>query len=56
MFAMFTQGSGGPGSRGGVRRNDWLTVSGSKIGIETGIGHQLGNALDSPVLILELHQ
>ena len=31
-----------------MRRNDWLTVSGSKIGIETGIGHQLGNALDSP--------
>ena len=28
-----TQGSGGPGGRGGVRRNDWLTVSGNKIGI-----------------------
>ena len=48
-----TQGSGGPDGRGGVRRNDWLTVSGNKIGIETGIGHQLGNALDSPVLILK---
>lgn len=48
-----TQGSGGPGGRGGVRRNDWLTVSGGKIGIETGIGHQLGNALDEPVLILK---
>ena len=48
-----TQGSGGPDGRGGVRRNDWLTVSGSKIGIETGIGHQLGNALDEPVLILK---
>jgi hypothetical protein len=46
-------GSGGPGGRGGVRRNDWLTVSGGKIGIETGIGHQLGNALDEPVLILK---
>lgn len=45
-------GSGGPG-RTGVRRNDWLTVSGGKIGIETGIGHQLGNALDEPVLILK---
>ena len=33
-----TQGSGGPDGRGGVRRNDWLTVSGNKIGIETGIG------------------
>jgi hypothetical protein len=48
-----TQGSGGPGGRGGVRRNDWLTVSGGKIGIETGIGHQLGNALDAPVLVLK---
>ncbi len=48
-----TQGSGGPDGGGGVRRNDWLTVSGNKIGIETGIGHQLGNALDEPVLILK---
>ena len=48
-----TQGSGGPKGRGGVRRNDWLTVSGGKIGIEIGIGHQLGNALDEPVLVLK---
>ena len=48
-----TQGSGGPGGRGGVRRNDWLTVSAGKIGIEIGIGHHLGNALDEPVLILK---
>jgi hypothetical protein len=48
-----TQGSGGPGGRGGVRRNDWLTVSSKKIGIEQGIGHHLGNALDEPVLILK---
>lgn len=48
-----TQGSGGPDGRGGVRRNDWLTVSGGKIGIEQGIGHQLGNAVDAPVLILK---
>jgi len=48
-----TMGSGGPGGRGGVRRNDWLTVSAGKIGIETGIGHHLGNALDEPVLILK---
>lgn len=45
-------GSGGPG-KSSVKRNDWLTVSGGKIGIETGIGHQLGNALDEPVLILK---
>lgn len=48
-----TQGSGGPDGRGGVRRNDWLTVSGGKIGIEQGIGHQLGNYFDEPVLILK---
>ncbi|HJM65763.1 MAG: sialate O-acetylesterase [Roseibacillus sp.] len=45
-------GSGGPGKTRDMR-NDWLTVSGGKIGIETGIGHQLGNALDEPVLILK---
>ncbi len=48
-----TQGSGGPDGRGGVRRNDWLTVSGGKIGIEQGIGHQLGNAMEAPVLVLK---
>ena len=26
----------------GVYRNDWLTISGNKIGIEIGIGHHLG--------------
>lgn len=36
-----------------VYRNDWLTVSGNKIGIEIGIGHQLGNAIDEPVMILK---
>jgi len=45
-------GSGGPGRTRNMR-NDWLTISGSKIGIETGIGHQLGTALDEPVLILK---
>jgi len=45
-------GSGGPG-KGRVRRNDWLTISGKKIGIEQGIGHQLGEAIDAPVLILK---
>jgi hypothetical protein len=45
-------GSGGPGKTREMR-NDWLTVSGGKIGIETGIGHQLGNALNAPVLILK---
>ena len=45
-------GSGGPG-RTSVKRNDWLTVSGGKIGIEIGIGHHLGNHFDEPVLILK---
>ncbi|MFN3241985.1 MAG: sialate O-acetylesterase [Planctomycetota bacterium] len=45
-------GSGGPG-KSRVKRNDWLTISGNKIGIEQGIGHQLGNAIDAPVLILK---
>lgn len=48
-----TQGSGGPSGKGGIKRNDWLTVSGGKIGIEQGIGHSLGSALDAPVLILK---
>ena len=34
-------------------RNDWLTVSGKKIGIEIGIGHQLGNAIHEPVMVLK---
>ena len=37
----------------GVYRNDWLTISGGKIGIEVGIGHQLGNAIDAPVMVLK---
>jgi len=49
---LHVMGSGGPG-KSGVKRNDWLTVSGGKIGIETGIGHHLGHALDEPVLILK---
>jgi len=36
-----------------VYRNDWLTVSGNKIGIEIGIGHKLGDAIDAPVMVLK---
>ena len=39
--------------RKGVYRNDWLTISGKKLGIEIGIGHQLGNAIDEPVMVLK---
>ncbi len=45
-------GSGGPG-RTQIRKNEWLTVSGGRIGVEQGIGHHLGNALEEPVLILK---
>jgi len=45
-------GSGGPG-KNQVRKNDWLTVSGGKIGVEIGIGNHLGEAIDAPVLILK---
>ncbi len=45
-------GSGGPGETQ-VRKNEWLSVSGGKIGVEQGIGHHLGNALEEPVLILK---
>lgn len=39
--------------RKGIYRNDWLTISGNKIGIEIGIGHQLGNAIEEPVMVLK---
>lgn len=36
-----------------VFNNEWLTVKGNNIGPELGIGHQLGNAIQSPVMILK---
>jgi hypothetical protein len=41
------------GANANVYRNDWLTISGNKIGIEIGIGHQLGNAINEPVMVLK---
>lgn len=41
------------GDSGNVYRNDWLATNDKKIGIEIGIGHQLGNALDAPVMVLK---
>lgn len=40
---------------GGVRTltSDWLTISGKAIGPEIGIGHQLGQAIDAPVMLLK---
>ncbi|MEZ5301993.1 MAG: sialate O-acetylesterase [Verrucomicrobiales bacterium] len=45
-------GSGGPGNTKFIN-NEWMTVSGGKIGVEIGIGHQVGHAVDAPVLILK---
>ena len=33
--------------------NEWMTISGGRIGPEFGIGNQLGHAIDAPVLILK---
>jgi hypothetical protein len=41
------------GNNMSVRKNDWLNITGGKIGVEIGIGQQLGNLLDEPVLILK---
>ncbi|HKK17662.1 MAG TPA: sialate O-acetylesterase [Opitutales bacterium] len=35
-----------------VGRNDFLTVKGGKIGIDLGIGHQLGTHFEEPVMVL----
>jgi hypothetical protein len=36
-----------------VHNNEWMTVKGKSIGPELGIGHELGNVLDAPVMILK---
>ncbi|MFT4547853.1 MAG: hypothetical protein ACI8XO_002339 [Verrucomicrobiales bacterium] len=45
-------GSGGPG-KSRLFNNEWMTVKGGKIGVEIGIGHQIGNATEAPVMILK---
>jgi len=37
----------------GMLKNEWMTISGGKIGPEIGIGFSLGDALDAPVMILK---
>ncbi|MDP6524094.1 MAG: sialate O-acetylesterase [Kiritimatiellia bacterium] len=44
-------GSGGPG-KSRVFNNEWMTISGN-VGVEIGIGHYIGTAVDAPVLILK---
>ncbi len=48
---VFVMGSG----TGGVKRRSSgpLTITGGKIGPEIGIGHQLGDAIDAPVILLK---
>ena len=43
------------GRGGGMQlfNNEWMTVTGKSMGPEFGIGHQLGNAIDEPVMILK---
>ncbi len=40
---------------GAMRRfnNEWMTISGGRIGPEYGIGHYVGHAVDAPVMILK---
>ena len=33
--------------------NEWMAVKGNTLGIEYGVGHQLGNAIDAPVMLLK---
>ena len=37
----------------GVHNNEWMAVKGGKIGVELGIGHELGNLLNEPVMVLK---
>lgn len=46
-------GSGGSDARVRQFNNEWLTAKGRTIGPELGIGHQLGHAIDAPVMILK---
>ena len=43
------------GRGGGMQlfNNEWMTITGGKIGPEIGIGHVVGNAIDAPVMILK---
>jgi hypothetical protein len=43
------------GRSGGMSllHNDWMTVKGRTMGVEYGVGHQLGNTLDEPVMVLK---
>ena len=36
-----------------TQHNEWMAVTGKTLGVEYGVGHQLGNALSEPVMILK---
>jgi hypothetical protein len=44
-------GSGGGGAR--MFNNEWMTITGGKIGPEIGIGYHVGEATEAPVMILK---
>ena len=50
-YVQVMQGRGAGGMQ--LLKNEWMTVSGGKMGPEFGIGHPLGNAVDAPVMILK---
>ena len=43
----------GRGGGTSLLHNEWMTVKGKTMGVEYGVGHQLGNAIDEPVMILK---
>ncbi len=49
-FVQIMDNKGGGAS---VSHNEWMVVKGNTMGVEYGVGHQLGNALEEPVMILK---
>jgi hypothetical protein len=49
----FTQVMVGKGGGMNLLHNDWLSPKGKTMGVEFGVGHKLGNAIEEPVLLLK---
>lgn len=49
----FVQIMDGRGGGANVSHNEWMAVKGNTLGVEYGVGHQLGNALEDPIMILK---
>lgn len=43
----------GKGGGMSLLHNEWMTVKGKTMGVEYGVGHQLGNAFAEPVMVLK---